>query len=220
MKDDFDERLAARLRFIDGQVPPFRIKEGTMSAHHRTTRLSSGFPVGLVAALVTIVVVLVGSSMILRGGQVAANPSVGASAVATVASSPSVASGMIVIDAKAAPFAGSGNPVRVVALIENRTSRDEKLISASSPLAASGGIYATSGAFPVSTDPSGMGNLRPMPWWLVRAGESIQLRAGDGEIVLNGLTAPVVPGQQIEVTFGFEDSPSVTILVPIVASVS
>ena len=108
--------------------------------------------------------------------------------------------------------------MRVIATIQNRTGVDDKLIGASSPVAASGGLYSTSGIYPVSTDPSGMGNLRLTPWWLIKADETIQLRAGDGEIVLNGLAAPLTPGEQVQVTFKFEKAAPVTLSVPVFAS--
>jgi copper(I)-binding protein len=63
-----------------------------------------------------------------------------------------------------------------------------------------------------------MGNKSPMPSWLIRAGETIQLRTGAGEIILNGLAEPLVAGDQLEVTFEFEDAAPVTVTVTVVSS--
>jgi copper(I)-binding protein len=233
MKDDFDERLTRRLRAMDAAVPRPMIKEGVMSGT-RSTHITSRFPLGLVAGVVTVAVVVAVASMALRtSSNVGANestaptgsavnqsqPVASSSLVATpTATASSPASGIVITNVQAVPFAGSGNPVRVVATIQNQTGADDKLIGASSPSATSGGLYATSGGMPASTDASGMGNLRPMPWWLLTSGQTIQLRPGDGEIVLNGLAAPLTPGDHIQVTFIFANAAPVTVSVPVVAS--
>jgi copper(I)-binding protein len=59
-----------------------------------------------------------------------------------------------------------------------------------------------------------------MPWWLVRANETIQLRAGDGELIVSGLPRPYTAGQTIAVTFEFAYAAPVTLDVPVVASVA
>jgi len=56
--------------------------------------------------------------------------------------------------------------------------------------------------------------------WLITSGGTIQLRVGDGEIVLNGLAAPLMPGDHVQVTFIFANAAAVTVSVPVVASAS
>jgi copper(I)-binding protein len=227
MKDDFDERLARRLSALDAAVPPPAMKEGVMSAG-KSTRVSSRFPLGFAAGLVAIVAVVALASAALRmSSNVGATESTGPSesaavptaSVATPAGTATLPStGMVIANVQAIPFAGTGNPVSVIATIENRTGADDRLLGASSPIAATGGLYASCGCTPGSTDPSGMGNKSLVPSWLIRAGETIELRTGDGEIILNGLAEPLVAGEQLEVTFEFEDAAPVTVTVPVVSS--
>jgi len=201
----------------------------------RSTRVSNRLPLGLAAGLVAIV-----AAVALVSGALRTSPDVGASestgpsgsvavpsvsvavptaSVAMRTSSPSLPStGMVIANVQAIPFAGTGNPVSVIATIENRTGADDRLLGASSPIAATGGLYASCGCTPGSTDPSGLGNKSLMPWNLIRAGETLQLRTGDGEIILNGLAEPLVAGEQLEVTFEFEDAAPVTVTVPVVSS--
>ncbi len=58
-----------------------------------------------------------------------------------------------------------------------------------------------------------------MPWWLIKQGETIQLRAGDGELIVSGLPQPLAAGQTVEVTFDFTYAAPVTVTVPVVASI-
>jgi copper(I)-binding protein len=227
MKDDFDERLTRRLRALDAAVPPPGMKEGALSAS-RSSRVSSRFPLGLAAGLLAIVAVVALASAALRmSSNVGAAESTGPSesvafptaSVATPTGTASLPStGMVITNVQAVPFAGTGNPVSVIATIENRTGADDKLLGASSPIAATGGIYGTCACTPGSTDASGLGNKSLDAWWLIRAGETIQLRTGAGEIILNGLAEPLAPGDQLEVTFKFEDAAPVTVTVPVVSS--
>lgn len=241
MEDDFNERLTRRLRALDAAVPRPLIKEGVMS-ETKSTRITSRFPLGLVAGAVTIAVVVALASMTLHtSSNVGANESTAPAGSAAnqsqpVGSNPATASspitGMAITDIQAIPLGGSGNPVSVVATIQNQTGADDKLIGASSPSATSGGLYATSGGDTQPqtdasgtgnlrpTDASGMRNLRPMPWWLLASGQTIQLRRGAGEIVLNGLAAPLTPGDHVQVTFKFANAAPVTVSVPVVASAS
>jgi copper(I)-binding protein len=127
---------------------------------------------------------------------------------------------MNIIDAQAFPIPGNGNPVIVVASIRNGTGRDDKLLGGSSPAAAVVGLYATCGCSPAPTDPvTGIPGLAPMTWWLVKANETIQLRAGDGEMVLSGLAGPLAAGQTVEVTFEFAYAEPVTIQIPVVSAI-
>lgn len=54
-----------------------------------------------------------------------------------------------------------------------------------------------------------------MPWWLIKANETIQLR---GEMVLSGLAQPLMAGQTVEVTFEFAYATPVTVEVPVVST--
>lgn len=141
--------------------------------------------------------------------------------VATGAVLPSHGSGMTIIDAQAVPMPGNGNPVMVVGSIRNGTGRDDRLLGGSSPVAATAGLYATCAcAPPEPTDPvTGIPGLAPMPWWLIRANETIQLRAGDGEMILSGLSQPLAAGQTVEVTFQFAYADPVTVQVPVVSAI-
>jgi copper(I)-binding protein len=233
MRDDFDERLTRRLKALDATVPRPLIKEGAMS-RSRSVRVRTRFPFGLAAGLVVVVaVVAVASATLRNSSSVGANESsapsesaAAASQTAVVLSSASSASassvvlaaGVVITGVQAIPLAGTGNPVSVVGRIENQTSADISLVGASSPVATSGGLYATSGKMPDLTDKSGMGSFRLMTGILIPAGQSLQLRHGDGEIVLNGLAKPLLPGDQVDVTFKFESGDSVTLTVPVVSS--
>jgi copper(I)-binding protein len=143
-------------------------------------------------------------------------------AASTGSVQPSHGSGMTISDAQAMPIQGNGNPVIVVAAIWNGTGRDDKLIGGSSPIATAVGLYATCSCMsPQPTEPvTGLPGLAPMPWWLIRAGETIQLRAGAGEMVLSGLSQPVAAGQTVEVTFLFASADSVTVQIPVVSAVA
>jgi len=200
----------------------------------RWTRDASRFSLGLAAGVVTVAVVVAVASMTLRtSSDVRANQSNAPSGTAAAASqtaavgssAPSAstrsivpAAGVVITGLQAIPRAGTGNPVSIVGRIENHTGADISLVGASSPIATSGGLYATSGEMPDLSDKSGMGNLRLMSGILIPAGQSLQLRRGDGEIVLNGLAKPLLPGDQVEVTLKFESGVSVTLIVSVVSS--
>ena len=145
-----------------------------------------------------------------------------AASTSTGSVQPSHGSGMTIIEAQAMPIQGSGNPVIVVASIRNGTGRDDKLIGGSSPVATAVGLYATCSCMtPEPTEPvTGLPGLAPMPWWLIRADETIQLRAGAGEMVLSGLSQPLAAGQTIEVTFLFASADPVTVQIPVVSAVA
>jgi copper(I)-binding protein len=108
--------------------------------------------------------------------------------------------------------------VSVTAVITNQTDSNDKLLGASSPIAASGGLYGGGClCWPIPTDDgTGLANKSRMTWWAIAITETIQLRAGSGEVILNGLAKPLVPGQTIEVTFEFAVAPPVTVKVPVV----
>ena len=153
MEDDFNERLTRRLRALDAAVPRPLIKEEGVLSGTRSTRVTSRFPLGLVAGVVAIIAVVAVASMTLRtSSSVGANESTAPTESAANASSP--VAGMGITNVQAIPFAGSGNPVSVVATIQNQTGVDDKLIGASSPSATSGGLYGTSGGTQASTDAS------------------------------------------------------------------
>ena len=136
------------------------------------------------------------------------------------ASPPSNGSGMNIIDPQAMPISGKGNPVIVVATIRNGTGRDDKLLGGSSPAATTVGLYATCSCMPPEpTDPvTGIPGLAAFPWWLIRADETIQLRAGAGEMVLSGLSQPLAAGQTVEVTLEFAYADPVTVQIPVVTA--
>jgi copper(I)-binding protein len=120
---------------------------------------------------------------------------------------------MAVTGAQAYPIPGSGNPVIVTALITNKTNRGDMLLGGSCPIAKTARIYSTSGAWPIPTDGTGMADLRVMSGWRIDAGGTIQLAIGDGEMVLNGLSHPLVPGDKVQVEFDFSYATPVTVTV-------
>jgi copper(I)-binding protein len=127
---------------------------------------------------------------------------------------------MSISDAKAMPIPSNGNAVTVVATIRNETGQDDRLTGGSSPGAALVALYATCACVPAPTDPdTGIVGRTRMPWWLITRGESIQLRAGDGELIVSGLPQPLAAGQTIEVTLEFTYASPVTVTVPVVASI-
>jgi copper(I)-binding protein len=133
----------------------------------------------------------------------------------------SPAAGMTVTEAQAVPIPGFARAVIVTGTIANRTGRDDKLIGGSSPLAAAVGLYATCSCMPPEpTDPvNGIPGLAQMPWVVIEANGTLQLIAGDGEMVLSGLSQPLVAGQTVEVTFMFAYADPVTVQVPVVSAI-
>ncbi len=129
--------------------------------------------------------------------------------------------GMKISGAQAMPIQSNGNAVTVVATIRNETGQDDRLTGGSSPGAALVALYATCGCWPVSTDPETglVGKSRTTGSWLIRANESMELRAGDGELIVSGLPKALAAGQTLEVTFDFTNAAPVTVTVPVVASI-
>ena len=131
------------------------------------------------------------------------------------APSPSVTgsrAGMAITQAKTTLSTGSNRSIRIYATITNATGADDRLLGASSPVAASGGRYAWPGC---TAAPGALpcGTRAPMPWWLIQAGETMSL---NGYLVLDGVDQSVANGQTIQVTFRFETSAPVTIQIPVV----
>lgn len=127
----------------------------------------------------------------------------------TVEGSPA---GLVITQATATLLTGSTRSLRIYAAITNASGVDDRLLGASSPVAASGGLYA----WPACTAaPGGLpcGTRVPMPWWRIQAGETITI---SGSLALDGVDPSVTIGQSVEVTFRFETSAPVTIQVPVV----
>jgi copper(I)-binding protein len=161
-------------------------------------------------------------ALLAVAGCVAPATTVSTAPATTVSTAPpSHGSGMNIIDAQAMPIPGNSNSVIVVATIRNGTGRDDRLVGGSSTVAAAVGLYATCACMPPQpTDPvTGIPGVAPFPWWLIRAGETIQLRAGAGEMVLSGLSQPLAAGQAVEVTFEFAYADPVTVQIPVVAAI-
>jgi copper(I)-binding protein len=197
----------AVLCYIDGQIP-----KGPPPP------ISGTIPPSFDRAVIAVVD---GQSDLIMAGYRDNLPVVAPAAVSeTSASPPSHGSGMNIIDAQAMPIPGNGNPVIVVATIRNGTGRDDKLVGGSSPVATTVGLYSTCAcATPEPTDPvTGIEGIAPFPWWLIRADETIQLRAGAGEMVLSGLSQPLAAGQTVEVTFEFAYADPVTVQIPVVSA--
>jgi periplasmic copper chaperone A len=132
---------------------------------------------------------------------------------------PSHGPGMTIIDAQAIPIPGNGNPVLVVATIRNDTSRDDKLIGGTSPLAKTVSLVMGVGETPGPTDPlTGIPNLAPIPWLPIAAHETLGFPRGQGPMVLSGLAQPLVDGQTVQVTFEFAYADPVTVQILVVSA--
>jgi len=144
-----------------------------------------------------------------------------APAITVSTAPPSHGSGMNITDAQAMPIPGNSNPVIVVATIRNGTGRDDKLVGGSSPVATAVGLYATCACGSTTpTDPvTGIPGVAPFPSWLIKADETVQLRAGASEMVLSGLSQPLAAGQTVEVTFEFVYADPVTVQIPVVSAI-
>lgn len=84
-------------------------------------------------------------------------------------------------------------------------SRDDRLVSVSSPLAGEGQIHEMK----VADGMMSMAELKdglPLP-----AGESVSLRPGGNHIMLIGLKQPLVAGDQVSLTLTFEHAPTMGI---------
>lgn len=213
MDDRFDEQLRRRLSALDAAVPAqtldYRLVGGATARGRRgRVGVAGRLPLGLAAGLVVAIVGVAMLGAAFRGQNGASGASV----------SPSTLGGMEIADAHALPIPGSGNPVVITATITNHTGQVDKLIGGSSPVAATVGLYATVAGSPYPTGESGMAGLTPFPFWLIGPGETIQLRSGDGEMVLTGLARPISVGDTVEVTFRFESAAPVTVQVPVVGS--
>jgi copper(I)-binding protein len=123
--------------------------------------------------------------------------------------------GMVVTNAQARLIAADG-PISVTATITNATGADDWLVGGSSPAASTGGIYATCAC---GTDAvTGLAGKSAMPSWLIVSTTAIDLRPGDGEMLLMGMTQPVSVGQTISVTFKFTHAPPATVDVVVASS--
>jgi copper(I)-binding protein len=219
-------RIKAHMSGLDRYIPvppPFESIEGRLrpgaaewgSGRRIRTERRGGWLRRPFGALLAAAAIVMAAALVLgpRLWLTAVGPAGTGGTPSATASTPA---GMLVTDAQARPIAGSGNPVSVTAVITNRTDSNDKLLGASSPIAASGGLYATCACSPVPTDSTGLADTSRMPWWAIAINETIQLRAGSGEVILNGLASPLAPGQTIEVTFEFAVAPPVTVKVPVV----
>jgi copper(I)-binding protein len=140
--------------------------------------------------------------------EIAVETGVGAPSPSTTGSR----AGMLITQATATLLTGSTRSLRIYAAITNASGVDDRLLGASSPVAASGGLYA----WPACTAAPGgfpCGTRVPMPWWRIQAGETITI---SGSLALDGVDPSVTTGQSVEVTFRFETSAPVTIQVPVV----
>jgi len=103
-----------------------------------------------------------------------------------------------------------GAVIDLVAIVTNNTAGNVGFIGGSSPVAGHAALYATTDCWlPTAAPHPDLCGKNEMPFWLVESHSSIQLRYGDGEMLLTDLRQPVAPGQTIQVTFDFKDSPSV-----------
>jgi copper(I)-binding protein len=174
-------------------------------------------PIGLATALVLGAVVLVAAGLVAgerSAGSRAPSPSTPTSGITTNTTATSSVYATATIVAAPIRVAGvqahlwpDGKYLTVALAITNSSKSSVKLVGVSSPVAALAGLYGTTDC--PSGDNSDLCGKVPYAFWRIDPGETVQLRPGDGEIILGEFTSPVVAGQTIPITLKFDGSPEV-----------
>ena len=110
-----------------------------------------------------------------------------------------------VTDAWVRPSTGTDAPTAAYLSITNATGRDDALVGASTPAAASVEIHET------STDMGGMTGMHPVSRVAVPAGTTVQLAPGGTHLMLTGLTQPLLAGTTVELDLVFEHAGKVVV---------
>jgi len=90
-----------------------------------------------------------------------------------------------------------------------KSSHAERLTAVATPAAAMAQLHA------VSME-GGVMKMAEMPGGLaLPAGQAVRLAPGGSHLMLMGLTGPLVDGQRVELTLGFQSAPALRVLAPV-----
>lgn len=123
---------------------------------------------------------------------------------------------MSISDARAVQLPGSKHPILVEATITNVTGHEDALVGGSSSITSHVEIDGTSSccALPAPTDVgTGLNDMIRMEWLPITPGQTLILQGGSGHLTLVDPAHIVEPGQTVDVTFRFQESPPVTLQV-------
>lgn len=127
--------------------------------------------------------------------------------------SPATSAGsMHVEDAWARASMGMDRAGAAYLAVTNSTGQPDALIGARSPAAASVELHET------SAGASGQMAMHPVDRIDLPVGGRVALEPGGRHIMLIGLTADLVAGQEIEVTLDFEHAPDLLVKAPVKAN--
>ena len=117
---------------------------------------------------------------------------------------------LIAIDgAFARPSPSVGGTGGAFMTITNNTGAPVRLSGGSSPIAKMVEIHET-------IDDNGVMKMRPVAGGIeIPPGKTVELKPGGMHVMLMGLTAPLVEGQDVELTLIFEKAGPVTLKVPV-----
>ena len=122
---------------------------------------------------------------------------------------PGAGGGISIDGAYARPAPAAGGNGAVFLTIENAGPAADRLVSASSAAAATVEIHET-------IDDGGVMKMRPLVDGIaIAGGESADLQPGGKHIMLIGLAAPLVAGQEIELALVFEKAGAITVKAPV-----
>jgi copper(I)-binding protein len=135
----------------------------------------------------------------------------GACASSSTALTPSPG-GFISVYAASARPADAGAEDAVYLTITNGQLKEDVLVGASTPVAATAVVNQT------ATDASGMTAMHPSAPITIRAGQSLVLEPGGYHVMLTGLKQALVAGTTFPLTLTFEQTGPVTVAVDVKAS--
>jgi copper(I)-binding protein len=111
---------------------------------------------------------------------------------------------------RAAPTPPSASVAAIYLWITNSGSQADRLLSVSSPLAASAGMHST-------TMTQGMMQMRAVEAVDIPPGVAIKMQPGGLHIMLQGLKQPLAPGSSLPLILEFRDAGMLTVQVPVKA---
>jgi copper(I)-binding protein len=125
------------------------------------------------------------------------------------ATSPAAGPGITIDGAFARPSPSEGGTGGMFMTITNNTGAADRLVGGASTLAKAIEIHET-------IDDNGVMKMRPVPGGFeIPAGGKLELKPGGKHVMLIGLTAPLVEGQEVEVTLNFEKAGAITVKAPV-----
>jgi copper(I)-binding protein len=116
--------------------------------------------------------------------------------------------GIEVRDAFARATIGSATSGVVYLTIVNRTSGPDRLMSASTPVAARADLHMT-------VRDGDVVRMRRLETIAIEAGGTVAFEPGGAHVMLSGLAAPLVEGESFELTLEFEAAGPMTFEVPV-----